>query len=1302
MYPPDPQPRRYDPFVSQQTDWFTPNFTPEVQPPSPGFGMPTDYSSNYRPQLGDGSYGPEAVQRQQTVQQSAPMPAPQPSGETPKYRFRNRSTGEVVEMEWYGQQPPTREDIELYQRQQEGGSMQKAWEWANKPLTDAPSRAARWLTSHAPDEVSMGDKINQYTGTNLGDYTAAATGFMKGAVEGAGDLASSFTSPLSIGLMATTGGAGLTARAGMGAASKALSAIEAGAGAGLAAHGGYRLANADNWQEAAWALPEIAGGVLGARGGYNRYNQLANPPAPPPITDPTRLLQAENPQLPPSKMGPRFYAGAAGIADAHEGVYTENMSNLANPFTENAMNMTWGPEQIGEQVQLPAQIAAEIGVEGRRRPANPMIEPIQPEVFNPVGDPNVLAPGEIAARNELPAVGRPENRRGVMADVINDLVNEELNKPRDAKGMAVSGGVPPEGRVGGMPDDVLGPVADPNAAPPPPPPPPGNGLMPPAERAAAIQRILNDPAQIRQQAQLMGVGEDVVRQELQRMVAREIADGNLPQARGRAAQPPMRSVTQGQLAPPVPAGQRIGAAGRRAVAKIDEILGTDPIAGHPDPDNVANPRLVGLKLLAQDNHRINQAAQSAGIPRAIFVKQLKRLIKEEGGFLDVGVIGEGLGKAKAAIGAKFEELSTAAKKKFSTKISQIEKTIPEAVPILHDWMGKRAAAETRGVIEGEKFRHLDAPELEKVLEYQKHPERFPEVAAYFKSGRERAIDADLALGLKENYLPQLWDNTPEEISAAFAKKYGTNLKPGDPLAVEPTPKGRVTMKPTFTLKSVIENYKEGMEMGLKPKIKNISELVNWYEKSLEKAKADREFFFTMRDRGLIRPAGKAPHGWEDLKSDYFPSFGKKGQLKYTYKAHPDIVKVVENYIKQPTGFWNSVGDVVQTSKDIAMSSGMVPGTALNAHGLNILARTGAARGVIKGTLEGIGYLINTGADNPVARKIEKVAPWQSAKAYLKENLKDAPKFVEKGLNMSTEGFKFGEERHTNPFLKLHGKYFEDPLFQNMVPALKLKHVKDITAQFMRDGMSEDVAMTKASKIANETFGGINIDMMFRDKSFQTVMRSALIAPDWLESNARVGVGMGKALVKGGAESKPYKQMAAGFFGSYLLANAANKFMSGHFMWQNDPGHTLQIDTGQTIKSGNKRKKVHINPFGTAFDAIRLPAETVTAAAKGDLSQAGRILKNRASMPAASFGNFLYNEDWRGRELGGKTAFGKSVPFGTSVQRNISNLTDPFTPQYLGAAKEMLFEGTSFPEAIMGAVEAPVRFSTKPRPKHARR
>lgn len=1230
MYPPDPQPRRYDPFVSQQTNWFTPDFTPEVQPPSPGFGMPEPYQSTFRPQLGDGSYGPEAMQRQQPPSPMPSLNTPEPGHERQtKFRFRNKNTGEVMEMDWYGQNPPTREDIELYQRQQDGGGLQKAWDWANKPLTDAPSRAARWLTSIAPDEVAMGDRINQFTGTNLGDYTSAATGFMKGAVEGAGDLASSFTSPLSLGLLATTGGAGLSARAGLGAMSKTLSAIEAGAGAGLAAHGGYRLANADNWQEAAWALPEIAGGVLGARGGYNRYNQLANPPAPPPITDPTRLLQQENPILPPSKTGPRFYAGQAGVADAHEGVYTENMSNLANPFTENAMNMTWGPEQIGEQVKLPAQIAAEIGVEGRRRPVAPMIEPIQPEVFNPVGDPNVLAPGEIAARNELPAVGRPENRRNVMVDVIKDMVGEELNLPRDAQGNIARGGVPLRPRVGEMPD-----ILDPNAP----------ALTPESPSS------------------------------------------------GPPAPPP----------PPPPVGPRIGAAGRRAVAKINEVLGTDPIAGHPDPDNVANPRLVGLQLLQQDGQRINQAAAQAGIPRAIFVKQLKRLIKEEGGFLDVGAIGEGFGKAKAAIGAKATEISEAAKKKFSTKVSQIEKTIPEAVPILRDWMGKRSAAETRGVIEGEKFRKYDAPELEKVLEYQAHPERYPDVAKYFETGRQRAIDADLALGLKENYLPQLWDNTPEEISAAFAKKYGTTAKPGDPLAVPPTPKGRVTMKPTFTLKSVVENYKEGLEMGLKPKIKNISELVNWYEKSLEKAKADREFFFKMRDTGLIRPAGKAPHGWEDLKSDYFPSFGKKGQLKYTYKAHPDIVKVVENYIKQPTGFWSSVGDVVQTSKDIAMSSGMVPGTALNAHGLNILARTGAARGVIKGTLEGIGYMLNTGADNPVARKIEKVAPWQSAKAYLKENLKDAPKYVEQGLNMSTEGFKFGEERHTNPFLKVHGKYFEDPLFQNMVPALKLKHAKDLTAQFMRDGMTEKVAMQKAGKIANETFGGINIDMMFRDKSFQTVMRSALIAPDWLESNARVGVGMGKALVKGGAESKPYKQMAAGFFGSYLLANAANKFMSGHFMWQNDPGHTLQIDTGQTIKSGNKRKKVHINPFGTAFDAIRLPAETVTAAAKGDLSQAGRILKNRASLPAASFGNWLYNEDWRGRELGGKTAFGKPVPFGTSLQRNISNITDPFTPQYLGAAKEMMFEGTSFPEAIMGAVEAPVRFSSKPRPKRARR
>src|SRR5690606_10941615 len=145
--------------------------------------------------------------------------------------------------------------------------------------------------------------------------------------------------------------------------------------------------------------------------------------------------------------------------------------------------------------------------------------------------------------------------------------------------------------------------------------------------------------------------------------------------------------------------------------------------------------------------------------------------------------------------------------------SDVERTVPEAVPILQDWMGARAAANTRGVIEGRKFRKYDSSDVEKLIEYQENPEKFPDVAEYFTKGRERAIEADLALGLKENYLPQLWDNTPEEISAAFAKKFGTKFREADPLAAERQPQGRVTMKPSFTLKSVVENYKAGLEMG---------------------------------------------------------------------------------------------------------------------------------------------------------------------------------------------------------------------------------------------------------------------------------------------------------------------------------------------------------------------------------------------------------------------------------------------------------------------------------------------------------
>jgi hypothetical protein len=671
-------------------------------------------------------------------------------------------------------------------------------------------------------------------------------------------------------------------------------------------------------------------------------------------------------------------------------------------------------------------------------------------------------------------------------------------------------------------------------------------------------------------------------------------------------------------------------------------------------DELANPEMV--QDLLRDEKALGEYATRAGMKPGGLKAALLKFLADETGSFDLGATIEGAKAFKEKLGNL-------------GKVLKIEKDVPEgAVGLFHDWMGKRAAGEVRGVLEARKIAGLNPAD--------------PKFRNYLMDASNRAGKMGEDIRFKQHFYPQLFKETGEQVFNAFGGRGGEKR---------------------FSLVSIPEAINEGRKLGLTPKHQTPAELVQWYENALQKAQADRNFFKSMTDKGYIKSTKDAPYGWVDLDTSVFPTFGKE-MKPGGWKVHPNVKAAIENYVKTPDDIWSRLASVTNASKNIALSSGVIPGTAINAHGVNIVARNVQARGVIKGTLEGIGMMLNTGADNAFAKGIEKVAPWKSARATLEGHLADAPEYVENGLNLSSEGFKFGtREKSKIPIagkvVDWQRKMFEDPLFQNMVPALKLQHAKSIAAEMMQNGMERKAAITEGSKIANEVYGGLNIDRMFRDKTFQNGMRIIAIAPDWLESNARVGGGMAKSLYSGSERSTVYRRMVYSFAASYVMANLTNKYLSGHFMWNNSPGHTLQIDTGHAIKSGKAEKTVHLNPFGTAFDAIRLPMEMITGARRGDFSEAGRIARNRLSMPAGAFTNWLSNEDYRGRTISGKDPYGREIPWTTSATREINNVTNPFLPQYVAAPIEMATEGTSPWEALTNAIEAPVRFAGKPRPKY---
>ena len=633
-----------------------------------------------------------------------------------------------------------------------------------------------------------------------------------------------------------------------------------------------------------------------------------------------------------------------------------------------------------------------------------------------------------------------------------------------------------------------------------------------------------------------------------------------------------------------------------------------------------------------------------------------------------------------------------------------------------DWVNARRATRIEGEVKRREFTDLDAAGMDGIHAFQAGIKsgRFADVADYLNKKHETLINSGVKLGFRENYLPQLWKNSSEEVFNV-SKRLG--------------------LKPRFTIERVLENYQKGIEAGLTPKFETIGQLLGWYESNANKAIADRTFFDHLRETKQLLPSDKAPAEWVTLNPDNFPvqKFStKKGDIHTkNYKAPKPIADAINNYLGEGHEAFKWLGDKGTITKNIVMSSGLplpaygaaadvhladlpgvgkhlpdvigkagLRGTAINAHGFNIAYRNVLAKGIVKGGSEAARYLVNP----------------RSAKAWFDESIAKAPEAAHFGLSLTTEGHEMGTvgsthllrepktkmgkvlNRGFNAVLEGQGKLFEDPLFQNVVPALKLKHWSSLVEDFTKQGMSPEAAKTAAATTTNELYGGINWEAMQRSRDLQNLMRGIVLAPDWFETQYRIGKGMVNTIRDPkNPRGLPWKRTAANLLASYIAADVINRSINGKDMWDNEPGHTLDIKAGTV---GGKTR--YIRPFGTAADFARLPFDAIAGFKQGDLSAPGKILKNRMSTIARPAADLFMNQDPYGNPIFGKDKYGHPQSRLKQLGSASREVIGAVTPQYIGGPVDYATgKAGSAEEAMLGSVEAPVRYSRASTKKSSR-
>lgn len=598
-----------------------------------------------------------------------------------------------------------------------------------------------------------------------------------------------------------------------------------------------------------------------------------------------------------------------------------------------------------------------------------------------------------------------------------------------------------------------------------------------------------------------------------------------------------------------------------------------------------------------------------------------------------------------------------------------------------DWVNYRKSSKLQGFLENKKaaasLKEIDDMGLDGFFAYQSGERSgdFAQINKYFEDKFKQLNEAGVDVAHKENYLPQIWNNSEAEITAAYR---------------------RLGLKPSFSLESVFKDYSEGLQAGLSPKFNKVSDLIGWYEQRADKAIADRKFFNSLVQSKVIKPFNQAPREWITLAPDHFPV---KTLDTYTgvFKAPPEIAQLINNYLKEPLKGLHSFANVASKLKNIVLSTG-IPKTGLNLHGLNIVVRNAlSSSNPVSGFLRGTYYLIN---------------PSAAEKAFLSTSDR-AVYFAQHGLEVSSEGHGIEAKSVANLWKQADGSFsvkqtasglaqayseklraaFAGPLFEKVVPALKVQYAETVFKDLTKSGMAEADAARLASVTSNNIFGGINWEQLGRSRNTQDVFRSLLLAPDFQESNLNIGKGIASSLIHfTDPQYKAYRTFARNFLLAYVAANAANYSSSGHGMWDNEAGHTFEIDMGKTAEGRTR----YLRPFGTAVDFLRIPYDVAMSLSKGDLSSVGRVVRNRLSVPLSGVAEAVFNVDPFGNPILGPDKYGHARPPGQQAAAAGAAALQLVVPG-AGQAALNAATGRGEPEQnITAALGLPVRYGTAPK------
>jgi hypothetical protein len=363
-------------------------------------------------------------------------------------------------------------------------------------------------------------------------------------------------------------------------------------------------------------------------------------------------------------------------------------------------------------------------------------------------------------------------------------------------------------------------------------------------------------------------------------------------------------------------------------------------------------------------------------------------------------------------------------------------------------------------------------------------------------------------------------------------------------------------KPSFTKQRVFGTFFDGEKAGYAPVNKDIGFLFAAREHAADQAIAARAFIKSMLEgkasdgRPLVAVSGAGrplAEGDEPPKAYLINATTKSDEIAdFRPIDHPALRKWTwaANDAKSNPIFVK--GDLVVHPEAYTKLKNILGKSALRSFvPFRVMQRIGAE---VKGTLLSFSMFHQT--QESLHAIFHRVNPFSTKPIDFSDPIQ--AKLIDHGLQVASFDAQqeFGEGlvgSNRIPIVGKHLRRYGDFLFSDFIPRLKMAMAQEALGRNLKRysaKLSEDQIYALTANQANAAFGELNYTMMARNKTFQDVLRMALLAPDFLEARGRF---VGQALKPYGREQAV--ALIVGALGLYVAARILNTLLTGNPRWK---------------------------------------------------------------------------------------------------------------------------------------------------------